>query len=158
MRSEMKIIIAVIIAVIVCCAVFGGYLIYSDIQKENEKLNQSLQEVQTKLNESQNNSTKLETSTSGSSSGSTKQASSTPKASSSSGNKVTYEEAGVNKNVGYIKTCKYKGCGARYNSRLSHCPSCGQKNIYKIIHIPIFFFLKTGFENITNIKKDYPVK
>lgn len=136
MRSEMKIIIAVIVAVLLCCVAFGGYLVYSDMQKENEKLNQSLQEVQTQLNESQNNesqnnSTKLETSTSSSSSsGSTKQASSTPKASSSSGNKVTYEEAGVNKNIGYIKTCKYKGCGARYDSRLSYCPSCGQKNIY----------------------------
>ena len=65
-----------------------------------------------------------------SSSSSSGSSSSSSKASSSSGKKVTYEDAGVNKNIGYIKTCKYPGCGYKYDSRLSYCPKCGHKNIY----------------------------
>ena len=116
MRSGMKTILAVVIAVILCCVAFGGYIVYDNMQKQNQELNKSLQDVQKQLNETQNNS-----------STNTKKATTTAKSAS---NKVTYEEAGVDKNIGYIKTCKYKGCGARYDSRLSYCPSCGQRNIY----------------------------
>ena len=124
MRSGMKTILAVVIAVILCCVAFGGYIVYDNMQKQNQELNKSLQDVQKQLNETQNNSS---TNTTTKATSTTKKATPTAKPAS---NKVTYEEAGVDKNIGYIKTCKYKGCGARYDSRLSYCPSCGQRNIY----------------------------
>lgn len=137
MRSEIKIILLVIGVVLICCIGFGAYMVYDNMQEQNEKLNESLQQVQVELNESKNNTTASNSSSnsgSSSSTGSTKKVSSSSSSSSSSsgssGSKVTYEEAGVDKDIGYIKTCKYKGCGARYNSKLSYCPSCGHRNIY----------------------------
>ncbi|OED29830.1 hypothetical protein [Methanosphaera sp. WGK6] len=123
MRNEMKLILAVTVIVIIAIVAVSGYMIYQDnIEKQQEQINQlnaSLNQAQEQL-DAQNDTVEA-TSTSTSSSNN--------KVSSSS-NKVTYEEAGVNKNIGYTKTCKYPGCGARYNSALSRCPSCGHRNIY----------------------------
>lgn len=132
MRSGTAVVLAVAITLIICGVAFGAYTMYSDMQEQNEQLNQSLQQVQQQLNETQNNSSNTATAKSDTSKSSSSSSSSgsTSKAKSSSGNKVTYEEAGVDKSVGYLKTCKYPGCGARYDSRLAYCPKCGHKNIY----------------------------
>lgn len=137
MRSNVMVILAVVGTLIICGAAFAGYTVYEHMQDEKNQLNSSLQDVKNQLNESQNNTNnsssnndnsnqKVSSSSSSSSSGSSSGGSSVK----SSSNKVTYEEAGVNKNVGYMKTCKYPGCGAVYDSRLSYCPVCGHKNIY----------------------------
>jgi len=127
----MKIVLTAVIVVIICCVAFGAYIVYTDMQEQNEELNQSLQQVQQQLNDTQQNNTTNDSQTSDSSqsSSSSSESSSGSKASSSS-NKVTYEQAGVDKNVGYMKTCKYPGCGAVYDSRLEYCPKCGHRNIY----------------------------
>ena len=115
-----------IVIIAILGSVFGVNILsdHDNMQKQNQELNKSLQDVQKQLNETQNNSS---TNTTTKATSTTKKATTTAKSAS---NKVTYEEAGVDKNIGYIKTCKYKGCGARYDSRLSYCPSCGQRNIY----------------------------
>lgn len=125
----MKIIIVVVIIAIIGISA-AAYAYYTEMQHKNEELNKSLNAMKTELEEvkAQNNTTVDDTSSSSASSPKKSQ-SSTKKVSSSSG-KVTYEEAGVDKNIGYMKTCKYDGCGAVYDSRLSHCPRCGQRNIY----------------------------
>ena len=45
MRSGMKTILAVVIAVILCCVAFGGYIVYDNMQKQNQELNKSLQVI-----------------------------------------------------------------------------------------------------------------
>ena len=127
MRKEMKIIIVIVIIAIIGVSA-AGYMYYHEMQKKNEELNKSLNEMKDQLEEVKlENNTKDDTQQTQSTSKSSSKSSN--KVSSSSG-KVTYEEAGVDKNVGYMKTCKYAGCGAVYNSRLSHCQRCGQRNIY----------------------------
>lgn len=126
MASDTRIIVATLIIIIAILAAVAGYLYYDNMQKEKEAQQKQMEELQRQLNETQDELNELNNSQSSSSSS----GSSSSKASSSSGNKVTYEEAGVDKSIGYIKTCKYPGCGARYDSRLSYCPKCGQKNIY----------------------------
>ncbi|RAP46469.1 MAG: hypothetical protein BZ136_07625 [Methanosphaera sp. rholeuAM74] len=123
MRSDVGIIISVLLVALIAIMAVGGYLVYEDLQKENDDLKHQLQDVKNELEDTKENLTKEEDSI-------TETSKSSSSSSSSSGGKVTYEEAGVNKASGYIKTCKYPGCGARYNSSLSHCPKCGQKNIY----------------------------
>ena len=120
----MKIILAILLSVLICGAVFAGYVYHEDqVRKEEEKKAQ-IEELERQLNETQENLEELNSQKSSSSS------SSSQSVSSSDSNKVTYEEAGVDKNIGYMKKCKYPGCGAVYNSKLAYCPKCGQKNIY----------------------------
>lgn len=125
MANDTRIIVATLIIIIAILGTVIGYLYYDNMQKEKEAQQKQLEELEKQLNETQDELDELNKSKSSSSS-----SGSSSKASSSSGNKVTYEEAGVDKSVGYLKTCKYPGCGAKYNSRLSYCPKCGQKNIY----------------------------
>ena len=126
MANNTQIVIATLIIIIAILGIAAGYLYYDNMQKEKEAQQQQMEELERQLNQTQDELKELNESKSSSSSSS----SGSSKASSSSGNKVTYEEAGVNKNIGYMKTCKYPGCGARYDSRLSYCPKCGQRNIY----------------------------
>ncbi len=140
MRSEMQVVLLALIVLAICGVSFGAYTVYNDMQTKNAQLNASLNDMQKQLDE-QNNTTTQNTVT--------KTTTKVVNSGSSSGSKVTYEEAGVNKNIGYMKTCKYSGCGYVYNSTLARCPRCGHRNIcieYKLFYFFYSFFSKIFFK------------